>query len=70
MVKVVGSLENDFVGPKFLLGVADVVGFCREPGRRWYVWFTGFLSLRVFVVTAGVPSVKYTSQGKNMAFRV
>jgi len=68
VVKVVGSLENDFVGPKFLLGVADIVGFCREPGRRCYVWFTGFL--RVFVVTAGMPSVKYTSQGKNVAFRV
>jgi hypothetical protein len=32
VVKVVGNLENDFLGPKFLLGVADV-GFAGNPAE-------------------------------------
>lgn len=68
MIKVGGSLENNFVSPKFLLGFADIVRFYREPGRRWCVRFTGFLKL--FVVMPGAPLGKYTNQGKNVAFRV
>ena len=53
MIEVGGSLENNLVSPKFLLGFVDIVRFYREPVIRWYVRFSGFLKL--LVLAPGVP---------------